>query len=119
MHNQDACLILFVTEEQELANGCKSHLGSLRNTSFRDLLENEGISHSQMIHIEYIDVRDGGAYADNLTWLSNLIARECNCRCFIFWNVGTSFLLSGGSVTELYKINKQVEAVVVKLGVQI
>ena len=64
-------------------------------------------------------MRDGGAYADNMTWLSNLIARECNCRCFIFWNVGTSFLLSGGSVTVLYKINKQVETVVAKLGVQI
>ena len=44
---------------------------------------------------------------------------ECNCLCFIFWNVGTSFLLLGGSVTELYKINKQVEDVVVNLGVQI
>ena len=72
-----------------------------------------------MIHIEHIDVRGGGSYADNLTWLSNLIARECNCQCFIFWNVGTSFLLTRGSVTELYKINKHVQAVVGKLGVQI
>ena len=66
-----------------------------------------------MIHIEYIDVRDGRAFADNLTWLSNLLARQCNCRCLIFWNVGTSYLLSGGSVPEFYKINKQV------MGVQI
>ena len=72
-----------------------------------------------MIHIEYIDVRDGGAYADNLTWLSSLIARECNCRCFVFWNIGTSFLLSGGSVAELHNINKVVKDVVVNLGVQI
>ena len=48
-----------------------------------------------------MDVRDGGAYADNVTWLTALIARECNCQCFVFWNVGTSFLLSGGSVGEL------------------
>ena len=72
-----------------------------------------------MIHIEHIDVRGGGSYADNLTWLSNLIARECNCQCFIFWNVGTSFLLSGGSVGQLFNINKVVEDVVVTMGVQI
>ena len=84
-----------------------------------DRLSKGGIPHSQVIHIEFIDVRDGGAYADNLTWLSNLIARECNCRCFVFWNVGTSFLLSGGSVAELFNINKVVEDVVVNLGVQI
>ena len=79
VHNQDACLILFVTEDQELAHGCKSHLGSQRDTSFQDRLEKGGIPHSKVIHIEFINVHDGGAYADNRTWLSNLIARECNC----------------------------------------
>ena len=57
----------YVTEDQELTNGCKSHLGGQQDTSFRDLLSKGGIPHSQVIHIEYIDVRDGGAYADNLT----------------------------------------------------
>ena len=119
VHTQEPCLIFFVTEDQELAHVYKSYAGGLCDTSFPDLLENEGITHSQMIHIEYINVRDGGAFADNQTLLSNLIARECNCRCFIFWNVGMTFLLPGGSVTELCKINKYVEAVVDKMGVQI
>ena len=54
-----------------------------------------------MVHIEFVDVRAGGVYADNKTWLAALIDRECKCQCFIFWNVGTSFLLSRGSVEEL------------------
>ena len=72
-----------------------------------------------MFHIEYIDVLDGGAFADNLTWLSVLLARECNCRGFIFWNVGTSYLLSGGLVSERFKINQQVENFVDAMEVQI
>ena len=71
-----------------------------------------------MIHIKNINVRNGEAFGDNLTWLSNLMARECNCRCFIFWNVRTSFLLSGGSVSDLYKINKHVGSTVEAMGVQ-
>ena len=62
-------------------------------------LEEEGIMQSQTIHIKFINVRDGRAFADNLTWLINLMASECNCQCFIFQNVGTSFLLSGGLVS--------------------
>ena len=72
-----------------------------------------------MIHIEYINVRDGGTFADNLTWLVNLVAVECTCRCFVFWNVGPRFLLLGGSVTELYHLNKHVGSVVETMGVQI
>ena len=106
---QEPCIIFLVTEDQELAHGYKSHQGGLRDPSFRDQPEAEGISHNQIIHIEYINVRDGGAFAESLTWLSVLLARECNCQGFIFWNVGTSYLLSGGSVSELYKINKEVE----------
>ena len=67
----------FVTEDQELAHGYKSHQGGLRGYSFRDRLDAEGISHSEIIHIEFINVRDGGAFSDNLTWLSVLLAREC------------------------------------------
>ena len=78
--------------------------------------EEEGITQSQMIHIECINVRDGGAFADNLTWHSNLMARECNCRCFIFWNVGTSFLVSWGSVSDLYDLNKHVGSQVETMG---
>ena len=70
VHTQEPCLILFVTEDQELSHGCKSHMGGLRDSSFRDRLEEEGITQSQMT---YINVRDGGAFADNLTWLSNLM----------------------------------------------
>ena len=40
------------------------------------------------------------------------MAVNCNCRCFIFWNVDTSFLLWGGSVIELYHLNKHVGSVV-------
>ena len=80
VHNQDDMLIISVTEDRELAKGTKSHMGGLRDTTFRDRLAKGGISHSQVIHIKFVDVRDGGAFADNLTWLTCLIARECNCQ---------------------------------------
>ena len=48
-----------------------------------------------------------------------MIARVCNCQCFVFWNVGTSFLLSGGSVAEPFEINKLTERVVTDLDVKI
>jgi hypothetical protein len=60
-----------------------------------------------------------GVYADNLTWLTTLIERECMCRCFIFWNVGTSFLLSGGSVEDLLAKNALIESHVINLDVKI
>ena len=41
------------------------------------------------------------------------------CRCFIFWNVGTSFLLSGGSVEELLAKNLTIENHVTKLECKI
>ena len=76
LHTQEPCIILYVTEDRELAAGHKSHTGGPHDSSFQDRLEAEGIAHNQIIHIEYIDVRDGGAFADNLTWLSVLLARE-------------------------------------------
>ena len=60
-------------------------------------------------------MNDGGAFANNTAWLSSLLARECNCQGFIFWNVGTSYLLSGGSASELFKITKKVEAYIAKM----
>ena len=100
-------------------HGTKSHMGGEQDDSFRNLLDKGGIAQSQMIHIEFVNVRDGGAFANNPTWLVNLINVECNCSYFVFWNVGTSFLLSGGSVTELYNINKHVGSVVENVGVHI
>ena len=101
--------IIFVTEDPELTKGMKSHTGDQQDTSFRDCLLKGGIPTSQTVHIEFVDMLDGGAFAD----------RECNCQCFIFWNVGTSFLLSGGSVAELFEINKLTESVVTDLDVKI
>ena len=72
-----------------------------------------------MIHIEFIDVVDGGMYADNLTWLTTLIEKKCMYRCFIFWNVGTSFLLSGGSVDDLLAKNALIESHVTNMEVKI
>ena len=94
-------------------------MGGKRDHSFRNLLDDGGIAQSKMIHIEFINVRDGGAFANNLTWLVNLMNVECNCRFFVFWNISTSFLLSGGSVTDLFNINKHVGSVVENVGVQI
>ena len=94
-------------------------MGGERDHSFRNLLEEAGIAQSQMIPIEFVNVRDGGAFANNLTWLVNLMTVECNCRCFVFWNVGTSFLLAGGSVTDPLNINKHVQSVVEDVDVQI
>ena len=119
VHTHEPCLILFVTEYQELSHGCKSLMGDQQDPSLRSLLEERGITQSQMLHIEYINVRDGGAFADNLTWLVNLVTVECNCKCFVFWNVVTSFLLLGGSVTDLYDLNKHGGSVVETVGVKI
>ena len=110
---------MYVTENPELANGARSHSGAQEDPSFRDLLIANGISPSQTVHIEFIDVRDGGAFADNLTWLTALIDRECMCRCFIFWNVGTSFLLLGGSVEDLLAKNSIIEKHVAKMECKI
>ena len=40
------------------------------------------------------------------------------CQCFIFWNVGTSFLLSGVSVEKLFAENKSMESFVTSLDVK-
>ena len=119
VHNHDDMLIISVTVDGELAKGTKSHMGGQRGATFRDHLAKRGISQSQTVHIEFVDVRDGGAYADNMTWQTALIARECNCQCFVFWNVGTSFLLSGGSVGELFNVNKMTEGFVNSMAVRI
>ena len=41
------------------------------------------------------------------------------CQCFIFWNVGTSFFLSGGSVEDLLAENASIESNVTNLDVKI
>ena len=119
VHTQEPIVIFVVTEDQELANGTKSHLGSWDDKSFRNVLVREGIDHSDIIHIVFVDVRDGGAYANNQFWLSALLNSECKCRGFIFWNVGTSFLINGGSASDLLKINKETEKFVVEMPVKI
>ena len=108
-HNGEPMKIVFISENRELINGARSHSGAHEDPSFRELLKSKGICPSQTVHIEFVDVRDGGVFADNLTWLTALIERESMCRCFIFWNVGTSFLLSGGSVAELLARNLLIE----------
>ena len=119
VHNQDDMKIIFVTEDPELAKGTKSHSGEPRDICFKDRLLKGGIAACQTVHIEFVDVRDGGAFANNMTWIAAMISRECNCQCFIFLNVGASFLRSGGSVAELYEINKSIEGVVTDLEVKI
>ena len=119
VYNQDDMKIILVTEDPELAKGTKSQTGDQRDTSFCHRLLKGGIPTSQTVHIEFVDMRDRGAFADNLTWITAMIARECNCQCFVFWNVGTSFLLSGGSVAELFEINKLTESMVTDLDVKI
>ena len=75
VHNMESQKILFVTENQELANGARSHSGAFEDPSFKNLLIAAGITPSHTVHIEFVDVRDGGVYADNLTWLTALIER--------------------------------------------
>ena len=118
-HNGEPMKIVFISENRELINGARSHSGAHKDPSFRELLKSKGICPSQMVHIEFVDVRDGGVFADNLTWLTALIERESMCRCFIFWNVGTSFLLSGGSVAELLAKNLIIEDHVTKMECKI
>ena len=70
------CIIFFVTEDQELASGHKSHRGGPQDSSFWDQLEAAGIKAHKIIHIEFILVNDGGAFANNAAWLAALLARE-------------------------------------------
>ena len=58
LHTQEPCIIFFVTEDQELASGHKSHRGGPHDSSFRDQLEAAGIKAHQIIHIEFILVND-------------------------------------------------------------
>jgi len=118
-HNGEPMKIVFVSENRELTKGARSHSGAHKDPSFRELLKSNGICASQMVHIEFVDLRDGGIFADNLTWLTALIERESMCRCFIFWNVGTSFLLSGGSVAELIARNQTIENQVTRMECKI
>ena len=52
LHNQDPCIIFFVTEDQELASGHKSHRGGPHDSSFRDRLEAAGIKVSKTYKAE-------------------------------------------------------------------
>ena len=119
VHNMVPQKVVFATKNQELANGVRSHSGALEDPSFKNLLLKAGIKPCQMTNIEFVDVCDGGVYADNLTWLTTLIERECMCRCFIFWNVGTSFLLSGGTVGDLLAKKALIESHVTNMEVKI
>ena len=67
VHNHYDMLIIFMTEDRELAKGTKSQMGRPRDTKFRNHLQKRGIPQNQTVHIEFLDVQDGGAYTDNLT----------------------------------------------------
>ena len=73
VHTQEPQRICFVAENHKMANGAISYLGAPEDPSFRNLLLKAGITSSQMLHIEFIDVRDRGVYTDNLTWLTAMI----------------------------------------------
>ena len=47
------------------------------------------------------------------------IEKGCMARCFVFWNAGTSFLLSGGSVEDLLTKNEIIENHVAQMEVKI
>ena len=66
VHTMEPQKVVFVTENQELANGARSHSGALKGPSFKKLLSKAGITPSQMLHIEFVDACDRGVYADNL-----------------------------------------------------
>ena len=65
--------VVFTTENGELFIGARFHLGALENPSFKNMLLKAGIKPCQKINIEFINVLDGGVFADNLTWLTALI----------------------------------------------
>ena len=65
VHTQEPCILVYVTEDQELANGNKSHLESHSDSLFLDRLETENNAHNQIIHIKYIEIRDGCEFAEN------------------------------------------------------
>ena len=119
VHNQPDMLIICVTEDSELLKGTRTHTALPGAKTFSELLQKNGIVPTENVHIEFVDVRDGGAFADNETWLNALITREANCQCFVFWNVGTSYLLTGGSVDDLIKISKLTKVYVETLPVHI
>jgi hypothetical protein len=112
-------LIVLATEDSEFLKGTKKHNALPKDKTFRELLQKNGIVPTENIHIEFVDVRDGGAFGENKTWLNALITREANCQCFVFWNVGTSYLLTGGLVDGLLEISKMTKEYVEALPVHI
>ena len=73
-HKQDPCIIFFVTDNQDLASGNKSQKGGPYDSSYTNQHEAEGIKTHEIIHIEFILVNDGGAFANNTAWLTALLA---------------------------------------------
>ena len=51
--------------------------------------------------------------------LTALIEKGCKAQCFVFWNAGTSFLLSGGLVKDLLAKNEVIESHVTQMEVKI
>ena len=60
VHNQDDMKIIYVTKDPEVAKGSKFHSGEPRDASFKDRLLKAGITASQTVHIEFVDIHDGG-----------------------------------------------------------
>ena len=81
VHKMVPLKIIFVTENGELFIGATSLMGALKNPSFKNLLLKESILPCQVVNIEFVDIRDGGVFANNLTWLTALIERECMAQC--------------------------------------
>ena len=119
VHNQPDMLIVLATKDSEFLKGTKKHNALPKDKTFRELLQKNGIVPTENIHIKFVDVRDGGAFGENKTWLNALITREANCQCFVFWNVGTSYLLTGGLVDGLLEISKMTKEYVEALPVHI
>ena len=118
-HNMVSLKIVFITENGELFKGATSLMGALQNPTFKQMLLDNDIMPCQVVNIEFVDIRDGGIFANNLVWLTALIEKGCMARCFVFWNAGTTFLLSGGSVNDLLAKNKVIEDYVAEMDVQI
>ena len=77
VHKMVPLKIIFATENGELFVGARSHLGALKNPSFKNMLIEAGIKPCQVVNIEFVDLRDGGVFADNLTWLQ--LHMHCTC----------------------------------------
>ena len=72
----------------------------------RDILIKSKINMNTFTHIEPVLINNGGLYAENTPWLDAILDHETSAKTVVLWQVGDSFLQSGGLAKDLLDHNK-------------